>query len=56
MSTVLDVSGLRVDLPTRHGTIPIVAGVDFRIGEGEIVGIVGESGSGKSLSAMSVVG
>jgi oligopeptide/dipeptide ABC transporter ATP-binding protein len=56
MSTVLDVSGLRVDLPTRHGTIPIVAGVDFTIGEGEIVGIVGESGSGKSLSAMSVVG
>jgi oligopeptide/dipeptide ABC transporter ATP-binding protein len=56
MNTILEVSGLRVDLPTRHGTIPIVDGVDFVIEEGEIVGIVGESGSGKSLSAMSVVG
>jgi oligopeptide/dipeptide ABC transporter ATP-binding protein len=56
MSTVLDVHDLRVSLATRNGPVPIVAGVDFTIAEGEIVGIAGESGSGKSLSAMSVVG
>jgi oligopeptide/dipeptide ABC transporter ATP-binding protein len=55
-NTVLDVRDLRVSLTTRDGSLPIVAGVDFAIEEGEIVGIVGESGSGKSLSAMSVVG
>lgn len=56
MSTVLDVRDLRVDLAGRNGRVPIVAGVDFKVGEGEIVGIVGESGSGKSLSALSVMG
>ncbi|PPF50896.1 peptide ABC transporter ATP-binding protein [Clavibacter michiganensis] len=34
--------------------VPLVKGISFTVGRGEIVGIVGESGSGKSLTAMSV--
>jgi ABC-type dipeptide/oligopeptide/nickel transport system ATPase component len=33
---------------------PLVKGISFGIGQGEIVGIVGESGSGKTLTAMSL--
>jgi peptide/nickel transport system permease protein len=34
--------------------VPLVKGISFTVGRGEIVGIVGESGSGKSLTAMAV--
>ncbi|GAA1790587.1 dipeptide/oligopeptide/nickel ABC transporter permease/ATP-binding protein [Pseudarthrobacter sulfonivorans] len=34
--------------------VPLVHGLSFRIGHGEILGLVGESGSGKSLTAMSL--
>lgn len=43
------------NLIVRRGDgLPLVKGISFSIGHGEMLGIVGESGSGKSLTAMSV--
>ena len=53
---LLEVSGLCVEFPTRHGTLRAVRDVSFDIGEGEILGVVGESGAGKSLTGAAVIG
>ncbi|MEU6785355.1 dipeptide/oligopeptide/nickel ABC transporter permease/ATP-binding protein [Nonomuraea angiospora] len=42
------------DLWIHADDTPLVKGISFGIGRGEIVGIVGESGSGKTLTAMSL--
>ncbi|QTX03837.1 dipeptide/oligopeptide/nickel ABC transporter permease/ATP-binding protein [Agromyces archimandritae] len=47
---IVEVQDLHVTGPAG----PLVRGVSFTIGRGEILGIVGESGSGKSLTAMSI--
>ena len=47
---LLNVEGLRVSTSGPRG-ISILAGVDLKVSESEIVGIVGESGSGKSTLA-----
>jgi peptide/nickel transport system permease protein len=51
---VLDVRGLEVTYPGRHGHVRPVRAVTFAVRRGESVGIVGESGSGKSLTALAV--
>lgn len=38
------------------GRAPTVAGLDLRLGRGDLVGLVGESGSGKSLLAHAIAG
>ena len=53
--TLLDIRGLKTVFNTDEGTVRAVDGVDFRIDEGETVGIVGESGCGKSVMALSVM-
>lgn len=60
MTTLLDVRDLHVAYRGgalwRSRPVPIVHGVSFRVGRGEIVGLIGESGSGKSTIARSIVG
>ena len=53
---VLDVAGLRVEFPTRRGTLTAVHDVSFSIAPGEVLGVVGESGAGKSLTGAAIIG
>ena len=53
---LLQVRDLRVEFPTRRGTLVAVDGVSFDIGQGEVLGVVGESGAGKSLTGAAIIG
>jgi peptide/nickel transport system ATP-binding protein len=55
-SPLLAVEGLRVEFPTRHGTLVAVDGVSLTIAPGEVLGVVGESGAGKSLTGAAIIG
>ena len=55
-SALLEVEDLRIEFPTRRGTLVAVDGVSFHIDEGEVLGVVGESGAGKSLTGAAIIG
>jgi peptide/nickel transport system ATP-binding protein len=52
---ILEVRKLRVEFPTRRGTLVAVDDISFSIAPGEVLGVVGESGAGKSLTGMAVI-
>jgi peptide/nickel transport system ATP-binding protein len=56
VSPLLEVRNLRVDFPTRRGTLLALDDVSFSIAPGEILGVVGESGAGKSLTGAAIIG
>jgi peptide/nickel transport system ATP-binding protein len=53
---LLKVDRLRVEVPTRRGTLVAIDDVSFDIAPGEILGVVGESGAGKSLTGAAIIG
>jgi peptide/nickel transport system ATP-binding protein len=53
---LLAVDHLRVEFPTRRGTLTAVDDVSFAIAAGEVLGVVGESGAGKSVTGAAVIG
>src|SRR5829696_8813347 len=53
---LLEVRHLRVEFPTRRGTLRALDDISFDIAPGEILGVVGESGAGKSLTGAAIIG
>ena len=53
---LLQVKNLRIEFPTRRGTLIAVDDISFDIAAGEVLGVVGESGAGKSLTGAAVIG
>jgi peptide/nickel transport system ATP-binding protein len=53
---LLSVRHLRVEFPTRRGTLVAVHDVSFSIAPGEVLGVVGESGAGKSVTGAAIIG
>ncbi|NUZ05631.1 ABC transporter ATP-binding protein [Piscinibacter koreensis] len=53
---LLEVRNLRVEFPTRRGTLVALDDISFDIAPGEILGVVGESGAGKSLTGAAIIG
>jgi peptide/nickel transport system ATP-binding protein len=56
MTALLQVKNLKVEFPTRRGTLRAIDDVSFDIAPGEILGVVGESGAGKSLTGAAIIG
>ena len=52
----LEVRDLRVEFPTRRGTLTALDGISIAIAPGEVLGVVGESGAGKSITGLAIIG
>jgi peptide/nickel transport system ATP-binding protein len=56
MAPLLEVRHLRVEFPSRRGTLLALDDISFSIAPGEVLGVVGESGAGKSLTGSAIIG
>jgi len=54
--SLLEITDLSVQYPTRFGTFTAIDGIDLTLAPGEIHGLVGESGAGKSTIGQAVIG
>ena len=54
--TLLEVKDLRIEFPSRRGTMVAVDKVSLQVNPGEVLGVVGESGAGKSTIGNAVIG
>lgn len=52
----LVVDGLRVEVSTDTGWVPVLDSISFSIAPGEVLGLAGESGCGKSTTAYAMLG
>ncbi len=55
MNKLLEVEGLKTEFKRAGGNVMAVAGLDFHINSGEVLGLVGESGCGKSVTSLSIM-
>ncbi len=53
---LLEIDNIRIEFPSRRGTMVAVDGVSLSLEKGEILGVVGESGAGKSTIGNGVIG
>jgi len=56
MPRLLEVNNLRVEFPTRRGTLVAVDNISLHIDAGEVLGVVGEAGAGKSMTGSAIIG
>src|SRR5579862_754786 len=56
MSSLLELRGLTVELPTPGGWVCPVNEVSLRLERGASLGLVGESGSGKTMLSLALMG
>ena len=54
-NTILEIKHLKTYFTLDEGTLKAVDGVDFRVAEGQTLGVIGESGCGKSVTAQSIL-
>lgn len=53
---LLQVTDLRVTLPTARGPAAALREVGFTLDRGQTLGLIGESGCGKSMTALALMG
>lgn len=54
--SLLNIENMKIEFPSRHGTVIAVDDVTLEVQPGEVLGVVGESGAGKSTIGNAVIG